>query len=70
MSMGHHANRMHDAPGIPMDWPAHQALHQGEARALNDLGIRGDAFNRAWGNPYPQNLPPRRQYGNIDGPTF
>lgn len=69
--LGHHANRMHNEPGEQLDWSTHQAIHQGEANALNNLGIRGDAFNRAWGNSVnPSKLPPRRQYDNINGPTY
>jgi len=63
--MGHHPDRIHSRPGDQMGWHEHQALHQGESQALNDLGIRGDAFNRAWGNQFNStNLPERRQYGN------
>jgi len=65
MSDGHHPDRMTNRPGDRMDWPTHQEIHRGEAEALRELGIRGDAFNRAWGNSQNEgNLPPRRPYNN------
>jgi len=70
-SLGHHPDRIHSRPGDPMDWQTHQAVHQGERDALGNMGIRQDAFNRAFGNEFnPGNLPERRQYGNINGPTY
>ncbi|MFH1314943.1 MAG: hypothetical protein ABIH67_00940 [Candidatus Uhrbacteria bacterium] len=54
-----------------MDWFTHQVVHQGERDALGNLGIRGDAFDRGFGNvANPSNLPPRRCYDNIPGRTY
>lgn len=65
MNQGHHPDRLTDVPGEKIDWPTHQEIHRGERDALENLGIRQDAFNRAWGNEInPDNLPPRRPYGN------
>ncbi|MBT6573428.1 hypothetical protein HOM83_00135 [Candidatus Falkowbacteria bacterium] len=65
MSQGHHPDRMTNVPGDVMDWDTHQAVHEGEREALGDLGIRQDAFNTGFGNEInPDNLPPRRTYGN------
>ncbi len=62
--LGHHADRLTDVPGTPMDWFTHQAVHAGEREALNDLGIRQDAFDRGFGNVVnSDNLPTRRPYG-------
>lgn len=70
MSLGHHPDRIHDRPGDPMDWQTHQAVHWGERQALENLGIRKDAFDRAWGNKNAENLPARRSYGNIQGKSY
>lgn len=65
MPLGHHPDRMTNRPGDKMDWDTHQAIHQSERDALAELGIRRDAFDRAFGNQInPGNLPPRRPYGN------
>ena len=66
-SLGHHPDRITDRPGDPMDWHTHQEIHQAERDALGDLGIRRDAFDRAFGNTVnPDNLPNRRPYGFDD----
>ena len=69
--LGHHENRMHDVPGTQMNWNVHKEIHAGEVQALHNLGLPGNAFNIAPGNIMNQdNLPPRRQYGNIQGPLY
>lgn len=69
--LGHHADRCHNVPGEKMDWHVHQEIHNQEKIALNDLGLPGNAFDKAYGNIMnPNNLPPRRQYGNIPGKVY
>lgn len=64
-SLGHHPDRLTDRAGDPMDWQTHQAVHQAERDALGNLGIRRDAFDRAFGNTInADNLPARRPYGH------
>lgn len=70
MSLGHHPDRIHDRPGDSVDWITHQEIHRGEREALGQLGIRKDAFDRAFGNAKADNLPARRQYDNIPGRTY
>jgi hypothetical protein len=54
-----------------MDWYPHQEVHAGERDVLADFGVRQDAFNIALGNVMNEdNLPPRRQYGNISGTIY
>jgi|GEM_PF-3750297 len=54
-----------------MDWQIHQEVHRAERDALKDLGIPGNAFDRAYGNvENTNNLPARRQYDNIPGRTW
>ncbi len=69
--LGHHRDRCHDVPGEKMNWHVHQEIHNQEKIALNDMGLPGNAFDRAYGNIMnPNNLPPRRQYGNIPGKVY
>ena len=65
MSLGHHPDRMTNVSGDPMDWDTHQVVHQGEREVLESMGLNQQAFNTGFGNEFnPDNLPPRRVYGN------